>query len=72
MTPEMRARITADMKAAAKMPFAEMLGFLSAYTARFDDEIRRGGVTRGQVRAYADRALEQVGERSEDESRISL
>ena len=60
MTPEIRARIEADMAAASRMEFRELVGFLAGYSAKFDGKISRGEVLRESVRAYADEALERV------------
>lgn len=60
MTPEIRAQIDSDMATAAAMPFREMVGYLAGYSARFDDDIRRGDVLREAIRAYADDALDQA------------
>lgn len=56
MTPEIKARIEADMARTTSMTLAELVGFLAGYSARFDAEIREGVVTREAVRAYADEA----------------
>jgi len=57
---EIKARIDADMTAAAAMGFREMVGYLAGYSARFDAEINRGEVLRESVRAYADDALDRA------------
>ncbi len=58
MTPEIKARIDADMAEVVDMDLPRMLGFLAGYSARFAEEISRGEVTRDQIRRYADGALE--------------
>lgn len=60
ISDELRARIDADMARVPGMELGETLAFLAGYTARFDAEMRRGEVTRGQLRAYADAALERA------------
>ncbi len=60
MTPELKARIDADMAEVVGMDLPRMLGFLAGYTARFTDEISRGEATRDQIRGYADGALESL------------
>lgn len=58
MTPEIKARVEADMALVESMDFRQRLTFLSCYTVRFDGEIRRGEATRDGIRAYADSILE--------------
>lgn len=60
MSPEMKATIEADMNAAVAMELGALIGYLASYTVKFDDEIRRGEVTREQVRAYADWQLSEL------------
>lgn len=57
---DIKARIAADMATVPAMEFREMLGYLASYSTKFSVEIQRGVVTREQVRAYADEALERA------------
>lgn len=68
MTPEMKARIDADMASVPTMEFRTMLAFLAGYTARFDAEIRNGEVLREAIRAYADEALQRARTAHEEET----
>lgn len=66
MTPEIKARIDADMATVPGMSLRQALTFLDGYTARYDPEIRQGEVTRAAIRAYADEALRRAREASEE------